>query len=84
MALRRLARSEKWVEERNRGVDWRSHTSFFGEHFISNVIQSWWIKYFPKKKNFIIVGGMKNYIGYWYLQRSFKVIICKLAWIAII
>ena len=64
MALHRLARSEKCVQERNRGVDWRSHTSFSGEHFISNVIQSWWIKYFKKKKTFIIVSGMKNYIGY--------------------
>ena len=49
MALHRLARSEKWVEERNTGVDWRCH-SFFGEHFISIFIQSWWIKYFQKKK----------------------------------
>ena len=50
MELHRLARSEKWVEERNRGVDWRSHTSFLGEHFISIFIQSLWIKYFQKKK----------------------------------
>ena len=66
MALRRLARSEKWVEERNRGVDWRSHTSFFGEHFISNVIQSWWIKYFPKKKKKLYYNEWNEEL-YWIL-----------------